>query len=73
VNVNAIAPGYVATDNTSALQADAERSRALLDRVPAARWGTPGDIAGPVLFLVSEAAGFVHGAVLPVDGGWLSR
>lgn len=73
VNVNAIAPGYVATDNTSALQADAERSRALLERVPAARWGTPADIAGPVLFLVSESAAFVHGTVLPVDGGWLSR
>ena len=73
VNVNAVAPGYVATDNTSALQADAERSRALLERVPAARWGTPADIAGPVLFLVSESAAFVHGTVLPVDGGWLSR
>ncbi|RBI87471.1 2-deoxy-D-gluconate 3-dehydrogenase [Rhodosalinus halophilus] len=73
VNVNAVAPGYVATDNTAALQADAERSRALLERVPAGRWGRPEDIAGPVLFLVSEAAGFVHGAVLAVDGGWLAR
>jgi 2-deoxy-D-gluconate 3-dehydrogenase len=73
VNVNAVAPGYVATDNTAALQADAERSRALLARVPAGRWGRPEDIAGPVLFLVSEAAGFVHGAVLAVDGGWLAR
>jgi 2-deoxy-D-gluconate 3-dehydrogenase len=73
VNVNAVAPGYVATDNTAALQADEARSRALLDRLPAARWGTPEDIAGPVLFLVSEAAAFVHGTVLPVDGGWLAR
>jgi 2-deoxy-D-gluconate 3-dehydrogenase len=73
VNVNAVAPGYVATDNTAALQADAERSRALLERVPARRWGRPEDIAGPVLFLVSEAADFVHGAVLAVDGGWLGR
>jgi 2-deoxy-D-gluconate 3-dehydrogenase len=71
--MNAVAPGYVATDNTAALQADAERSRALLERVPAGRWGRPEDIAGPVLFLVSEAAGFLHGAVLAVDGGWLAR
>ncbi|WP_292292197.1 SDR family oxidoreductase [Marivita sp.] len=73
VNVNAIAPGYVATDNTSALQADAERSADLMVRVPAGRWGTPDDIAWPVAFLASDAAAFIHGVVLPVDGGWLSR
>lgn len=73
VNVNAVAPGYVATDNTAALQADAQRSADLMARVPAQRWGTPEDIAGPVVFLASEAARFVHGAILPVDGGWLAR
>jgi len=73
VNVNAVAPGYIATDNTAALQADDKRSGELMARVPARRWGEPADIAGPVVFLASEAAGFVHGAVLPVDGGWLAR
>ncbi|MGJ3262822.1 MAG: SDR family NAD(P)-dependent oxidoreductase [Salinarimonas sp.] len=73
VNVNAIAPGYVATDNTAALQADAERTAALLARVPAGRWGTPRDLAGVTVFLCATASDFVHGAVIPVDGGWLAR
>lgn len=73
VNVNAVAPGYVDTDNTAALKADADRAAALMARVPAGRWGAPEDIVGPVLFLSSPLAGFIHGAVLPVDGGWLAR
>ena len=73
INVNAIAPGYIATDNTAALQADTEREAQLMDRVPAGRWGRPDEVADPVVFLASDAARFVHGAVLPVDGGWLSR
>ncbi|SMH39382.1 SDR family NAD(P)-dependent oxidoreductase [Maritimibacter sp. HL-12] len=73
VNVNAVAPGYVDTANTAALKADESRSAALMARVPAGRWGTPQDIVGPVLFLASGLADFVHGAVLPVDGGWLAR
>lgn len=73
VNVNAVAPGYVATDNTAALQADKDRSAELMARVPAKRWGEPDDIAWPVVFLSSDAARFVHGAILPVDGGWLAR
>ncbi len=73
VNVNAVAPGYVATDNTSALQEDEQRSAALMARVPAGRWGTPEEIAWPVAFLASDMADFIHGAILPVDGGWLSR
>lgn len=73
VNVNAIAPGYVATDNTAALQADDARSAALLARVPAGRWGTPEEIAAPTVFLCSEAARFLHGTVLVADGGWLAR
>ena len=73
VNVNAIAPGYIATDNTSALRADAERERAILARIPAGRWGTPEDIAGAAVFLASSASDYVHGTVLAVDGGWLGR
>lgn len=73
VNVNAVAPGYIATDNTAALRADAERFKAISDRIPAARWGTPGDIGGAVVFLASRAADYVHGVTLPVDGGWLGR
>ncbi|MBW3099028.1 SDR family oxidoreductase [Pseudohoeflea coraliihabitans] len=73
VNVNGVAPGYVATDNTAALQADSERERALLERVPAGRWGRPTEIAEPVAFLCSDLARFIHGTILPVDGGWLSR
>jgi 2-deoxy-D-gluconate 3-dehydrogenase len=73
VNVNAVAPGYVATANTRELREDPVRSRAILDRIPAGRWAKAGDIAGAVLFLCSRAADYVHGAVLPVDGGWLAR
>lgn len=73
VNVNAIAPGYIATDNTSALRADADRERSILARIPAGRWGTPDDIAGAAVFLASSAADYVHGTVLAVDGGWLGR
>ena len=73
VNVNAIAPGYIATDNTAALRADPERSRQILERIPAGRWGDPADIAGACVFLCSPAADYVHGVVLPVDGGWLAR
>jgi 2-deoxy-D-gluconate 3-dehydrogenase len=73
INVNAIAPGYIATDNTAALRADAARSRAILDRIPAGRWGEPEDIAGAAVFLASPAARYVHGAIFNVDGGWLAR
>ncbi|GAA0672258.1 2-dehydro-3-deoxy-D-gluconate 5-dehydrogenase KduD [Kitasatospora atroaurantiaca] len=73
VNVNAIAPGYIATDNTQALQDDPVRSKAILDRIPAGRWGTADDLAGATVFLASDAAAYVHGTVLPVDGGWLGR
>lgn len=73
VNVNAIAPGYIATNNTAALQADPVRNRAILDRIPAGRWGDPGDIGGTAVFLASDAARYVHGHILAVDGGWLAR
>jgi 2-dehydro-3-deoxy-D-gluconate 5-dehydrogenase len=73
VNVNAIAPGYIATDNTQALQDDPERSAAILARIPAARWGTADDLAGATVFLASDAAAYLHGTILPVDGGWLGR
>ncbi|GGR76658.1 2-deoxy-D-gluconate 3-dehydrogenase [Streptomyces humidus] len=73
VNVNAVAPGYIATDNTQALQDDPARSRAILDRIPAGRWGSADDLAGATVFLASDAAAYVHGVVLPVDGGWLGR
>ena len=73
VNVNAIAPGYVATDNTTALRDDPVRSQQILARIPAARWGEPADFKGPIVFLASEASRYVHGAVLVVDGGWMGR
>jgi 2-deoxy-D-gluconate 3-dehydrogenase len=73
VNVNGIAPGYIATDNTEALRADSDRSRSILDRIPAGRWGEALDIAGAALFLASPASDYVCGVVLPVDGGWLAR
>ena len=73
VNVNAIAPGYIATDNTQALQDDPDRFKAILERIPAGRWGTPEDFAGPVVFLASDAANYVHGEILTVDGGWMGR
>jgi 2-deoxy-D-gluconate 3-dehydrogenase len=73
INVNAIAPGYMATDNTVALRNDQLRSRQILERIPAGRWGEPGDLAGAAVFLCSPASDYVHGHVLVVDGGWLSR
>jgi 2-dehydro-3-deoxy-D-gluconate 5-dehydrogenase len=73
VNVNAIAPGYIATDNTQALQDDAARSKAILERIPAGRWGRPEDFAGPAVFLASAASDYVHGTILTVDGGWMGR
>jgi 2-deoxy-D-gluconate 3-dehydrogenase len=73
VNVNAVAPGYIATDNTQGLREDETRSRQILERIPAGRWGTPEDVAGAFVFLASAASDYVHGIVLPVDGGWLAR
>ena len=73
VNVNAIAPGYMETDNTQALRANPERARQILERIPAGRWGTPEDLAGAAVFLASAASNYLHGHVLVVDGGWLSR
>jgi len=73
VNVNAIAPGYIATDNTSALRADEKRSASILDRIPAGRWGEPEDFKGPTVFLASAASDYVHGTILTVDGGWMGR
>jgi 2-deoxy-D-gluconate 3-dehydrogenase len=73
VNVNAIAPGYVRTDNTQALQDDEQRSEEILRRIPAGRWASPGDFAGPIVFLASAASEYIHGHVLTVDGGWMGR
>ena len=73
VNVNAIAPGYMATDNTEALQKNPERARQILERIPAGRWGAPEDLAGAAVFLASAASNYVHGHILVVDGGWLNR
>ena len=73
VNVNAIAPGYIATDNTAALRADEDRSASILSRIPAGRWGTPDDFKGPAVFLASAASDYVHGTILTVDGGWMGR
>lgn len=73
VNVNGIAPGYISTDNTAALRADEVRSRQILERIPAGRWGEADDIAGACVFLCSPAAAYIHGAIIPVDGGWLGR
>lgn len=73
VTVNAIAPGYIATDNTRALQDHPDRSRSSLERIPAGRWGRASDLGGAVVFLASSAADYVSGIVLPVDGGWLAR
>jgi 2-deoxy-D-gluconate 3-dehydrogenase len=73
VNVNAIAPGYMRTDNTAALQADETRNRQILERIPAGRWGEPEDLTGAALFLASAASDYIHGHVLVVDGGWMSR
>jgi 2-deoxy-D-gluconate 3-dehydrogenase len=73
VNVNAIAPGYISTDNTQALREDPVRSRQILARIPAGRWGAPEDFKGPVVFLASDASRYVHGEILVVDGGWMGR
>jgi 2-deoxy-D-gluconate 3-dehydrogenase len=73
VNVNGIAPGYIATDNTKALQEDPVRNKAILDRIPAGRWGSPDDFKGAVVYLASNAANYVHGEILTVDGGWMGR
>jgi 2-deoxy-D-gluconate 3-dehydrogenase len=73
VNVNALAPGYIATDNTQALRDDPQRYHGILERIPAGRWGRPDDLAGATVFLASAASDYVNGAVIPVDGGWLGR
>ena len=73
INVNAIAPGYMSTDNTAQLRADEDRSAAILARIPAGRWGLPSDLAGTAIFLASSASDYVNGAIIPVDGGWLAR
>ena len=73
LSVNAIAPGYIATNNTAALQADEARNAAILDRIPAGRWGDAADLGGAAVFLASDAAAYVHGHILAVDGGWLAR
>ncbi|MFZ2988966.1 2-dehydro-3-deoxy-D-gluconate 5-dehydrogenase KduD [Ideonella sp.] len=73
INVNAIAPGYMATNNTAALRADEGRSASILERIPAGRWGVPDDLAGPVVFLASQASNYVNGYTVAVDGGWLAR
>ena len=73
INVNAIAPGYMATNNTAALRADESRNNAILERIPAGRWGVPDDLAGPVVFLSSKASDYVNGYTIAVDGGWLAR
>ena len=73
VNVNAIAPGYIATDNTAALRANESRNASIIQRIPAGRWGTPDDLTGACVFLASDAAKYVHGTILTVDGGWMGR
>jgi 2-deoxy-D-gluconate 3-dehydrogenase len=73
VNVNAIAPGYIETDNTTALRQNPERFRQISERIPAGRWGTPSDLAGAAVFLCSRASDYVHGHLLTVDGGWMAR
>ncbi len=73
INVNAIAPGYMATNNTAALRADEGRSAAILERIPAGRWGVPEDLGGPVVFLASQASNYINGYTVAVDGGWLAR
>lgn len=73
INVNAIAPGYIATDNTEALRNDPDRSEAILSRIPQGRWGTPEDFKAPVVFLASNAASYMNGSILTVDGGWMGR
>ena len=73
ININAIAPGYMATANTAPIRADKEREKAIVDRIPASRWGLPEDLAGPIVFLASEASSYINGYTVAVDGGWLAR
>ena len=73
INVNGIAPGYMVTNNTAALRADDQRSAEILGRIPAGKWGVPEDIGGAAVFLASEAANYIHGFTIAVDGGWLAR
>lgn len=73
INVNAIAPGYMATNNTAPLRADEKRSSEILERIPANRWGTPEDLMGPIVFLASSASDYINGYTIAVDGGWLAR
>jgi 2-deoxy-D-gluconate 3-dehydrogenase len=73
VNVNAIAPGYMATDNTAPIRADAKRNQSILERIPAARWGDPGDLKGVAVFLASAASDYMQGSIVPIDGGWMAR
>jgi 2-deoxy-D-gluconate 3-dehydrogenase len=73
ITINAIAPGYMATNNTKALREDPVRSKTILDRIPAGRWGVPDDLKGPVMFLASQASDYMNGHVLVVDGGWMAR
>ncbi|MDL5367390.1 2-dehydro-3-deoxy-D-gluconate 5-dehydrogenase KduD [Xanthomonas sp. NCPPB 2654] len=73
LNINAIAPGYMATDNTAQLRADAARNQSILERIPAGRWGVPEDLGGTAVFLASSASDYVNGTIIPVDGGWLAR
>jgi 2-deoxy-D-gluconate 3-dehydrogenase len=73
VTVNAVVPGYIATDVNVALREDADRNRSVVERIPVGRWGTPADVAGPIVFLASDASGYVTGSAIPVDGGWLAR
>lgn len=73
INVNGIAPGYIETNNTAAIRADAERAASILARIPAGRWGKPADCKGPIVFLSSEAASYLHGTIITVDGGWMAR
>jgi 2-deoxy-D-gluconate 3-dehydrogenase len=73
INVNAIAPGYITTDNTKALRNDPARSKQILERIPAGRWGEPEDFKGIVVYLASKASDYVHGSIILVDGGWMGR
>ena len=73
VNVNGVAPGYISTDNTEALRNDAARSKSIMDRIPAGRWGEVDDFKGVTVFLCSDAAAYVHGTIVTVDGGWMGR
>ena len=73
INVNALAPGYMDTDNTAPIMADPERAKAILSRIPAGSWGLASDLQGPIVFLASDASNYLHGAIIPVDGGWLAR